>query len=87
MPHGQGAPGLEEDIAPKYIATRLVGDNLQLAIAAVKIVVFHLCKGVAKRIMAGANSQSLAAIGTQDGPGAKVVVIYAVMVGSAIFSI
>ena len=76
----QGAAGFQEQVAAEHVAAGFAGDDLHFAVAALEDVVLHHRARFDQRILAGADAQRFAAVGTEDGPVAEVVVIDAVFV-------
>ena len=85
--HGQRPLAFIESIAPENILTRLVGNDLVFAVAAIEVILLDHCVRIAHRIVARSDPQSFSSVGAKDGARAEVVVVDAVVILAAFFGI
>ena len=82
--HGQRAARFVKRIIADDITARFAGNDFQLTVATVKIIILHDGFTVGSGKMAGADAQCFATIGTQYRARAKIIMVNAVIVFTAL---
>ena len=77
---GKHALALVKDIARDGVLAGFDGDNLHLAVAAVEEIVGNLAAGVLHALLGCAHADGFGAVRAVNRPGAKVVMVYTVVV-------